>query len=126
MRIETEVIIEDLPTGFDVLRAEARAECFRQIERLKGAKGDRGGRSLKSRLRGLLAKSETYRSSRSYGPSQPEPFYHREQSQSQTRDVGSWLGRQALACRLAGWLPRSVVYRPSRLATTRVNPKTRP
>jgi hypothetical protein len=30
MRIETEVTIEDLPTGFDVLRAEARAEGFRK------------------------------------------------------------------------------------------------
>lgn len=34
MGIETEAVVEDLPTGFDALRAEARAEGFRQVERL--------------------------------------------------------------------------------------------
>ena len=34
MRIEIEAVVEDLPTGFDTLRAEARAEGFRQVERL--------------------------------------------------------------------------------------------
>jgi hypothetical protein len=32
--IETEAVVEDLPTGFDALRAEARAQGFRQVERL--------------------------------------------------------------------------------------------
>ena len=35
MRIETEVIIEDLPIGFDVLRAEARAEGFARSKGLR-------------------------------------------------------------------------------------------
>jgi GNAT superfamily N-acetyltransferase len=35
MRIETEVILKDLPASFEALRAEARAEGFRQIERLQ-------------------------------------------------------------------------------------------
>src|SRR4051794_16681926 len=34
MEIEIETVVKDLPTGFDELRAEARAEGFRQIERL--------------------------------------------------------------------------------------------
>jgi GNAT superfamily N-acetyltransferase len=34
MEIKTEAIIEDLPTGFDALRTDARTEGFRQIERL--------------------------------------------------------------------------------------------
>jgi hypothetical protein len=35
MRIETEVILEDLSAGFDVLRAEAYVDEFRQIEQLR-------------------------------------------------------------------------------------------
>jgi GNAT superfamily N-acetyltransferase len=62
MRIEIEVIIEGLPTGFDVLQAEARAEGFRQIERLRrdwdaGAiRFDRDGEALlAARVNGTLA-----------------------------------------------------------------------
>ena len=32
--IKLEPVIEELPAGFEALRAEARAEGFRQIERL--------------------------------------------------------------------------------------------
>ena len=34
MEIETKIVSGELPAGFDALRAEARAEGFRQIERL--------------------------------------------------------------------------------------------
>ena len=34
MEIRTEAVVEDLPNGFDILRAEARSEGFRQMERL--------------------------------------------------------------------------------------------
>jgi GNAT superfamily N-acetyltransferase len=62
MRIETEVIVEDLPAGFDALRAEARAEGFRQIERLLTdwdagtLRFDRDGEALLAvRVNGTLA-----------------------------------------------------------------------
>jgi GNAT superfamily N-acetyltransferase len=62
MRIETEVIIEDLPGGFDLLRAEARAEGFHQIERLRTdwdagtIRFDRDGEALLAvRVNGTLA-----------------------------------------------------------------------
>ncbi len=51
-RIEVEAVVEDLPAGFDTLRAEARAEGFRHVERLAAdwqahtIRFDRGGEAL--------------------------------------------------------------------------------
>jgi catechol 2,3-dioxygenase-like lactoylglutathione lyase family enzyme/GNAT superfamily N-acetyltransferase len=57
-----EVVGEDLPTGFDALRAEALAEGFRHMERLASdwmsgtTRFDRAGEGLlAARLRGVLA-----------------------------------------------------------------------
>ena len=62
MKIEMEVVTEDLPTGFDVLRAVARAEGFRQVERLaidwdaRTTRFDREGEALLvARADGVLA-----------------------------------------------------------------------
>jgi hypothetical protein len=59
MGIETEVIIEDLPGGFDVLRAEARAEGFiKSIDWDAGTiRFDRDGEALLAvRVNGTLAR----------------------------------------------------------------------
>ena len=62
MRIEAESVIQDLPAGFHDLRAEARAEGFRQIERLatewdaRTTRFDRAGEALLAvRVDGTLA-----------------------------------------------------------------------
>ena len=62
MGIETEAVVEDLPTGFDALRAEARAQGFRQVERLaadweaRTTRFDREGEALiAARVNGVLA-----------------------------------------------------------------------
>jgi hypothetical protein len=51
--IESEIVSGDLPAGFDVLRAEARAEGFRQIEPLATA---RHASIAKARRCSLLAR----------------------------------------------------------------------
>jgi GNAT superfamily N-acetyltransferase len=60
--IELDAIIDELPAGFDALRAEALAEGFRQVERLatdwetRAARFDREGEALlAARLNGVLA-----------------------------------------------------------------------
>jgi GNAT superfamily N-acetyltransferase len=62
VEIETEVVTAGLPTGFDELRAEARAEGFRQVERLATdwetgtTRFDREGEALlDARVNGVLA-----------------------------------------------------------------------
>ena len=62
MELKTEAVIEDLPTGFDALQTDARAEGFRQIERLatdwgtRATRFDRDGEALLAvRVDGTLA-----------------------------------------------------------------------
>jgi hypothetical protein len=73
MGIEIEAVVEDLPSGFDGLRAEARAEGFRQVERLatdweaRTIRFDRDGEAL------LAAYSPALVVSR-WSPSSRAPF----------------------------------------------------
>ena len=60
--LELEPVIDDLPAGFDTLRAEALAEGFRQVERLaadwtsRTTRFDREGEALlAARVNGVLA-----------------------------------------------------------------------
>jgi GNAT superfamily N-acetyltransferase len=60
--IELEPVVDDLPAGFDTLREEARAEGFRQVERLaadwtsRATRFDREGEALlAARVNGVLA-----------------------------------------------------------------------